>query len=74
MPFQSNANLNHGPRNSTPNILSSAPARKELTMDQALYLVILVVLFVGIVAWVFARKRKARFERDAKIPFQDKDG
>jgi cytochrome c oxidase cbb3-type subunit IV len=43
-------------------------------MDQAIYLVILIVVFVGIVAWVFARKRKARFERDAKIPFQDKDG
>jgi cbb3-type cytochrome oxidase subunit 3 len=43
-------------------------------MDQAIYLVILVVVFVGIVAWVFARKRKARFERDAGIPFQDKDG
>ena len=42
-------------------------------MDQSLYLVILIVLFVGIVAWVFARKRKARFERDAKIPLQDKD-
>ena len=43
-------------------------------MDQAIYLVILVVFFVGIVAWVFARKRKGRFERDAEIPFQDKDG
>ena len=43
-------------------------------MDQAIYLVILVVVFVGIVAWVFARKRKARFERDAEIPFQDRDG
>ena len=43
-------------------------------MDQAIYLVILIVLFVGIVAWVFARKRKGRFDRDAQIPFQDKDG
>jgi cytochrome c oxidase cbb3-type subunit 4 len=43
-------------------------------MDQTIYLVVLVVLFVGIVAWAFGRKRKARFERDAKIPFQDKDG
>ena len=42
-------------------------------MDQAIYLVILVVLFVGIVAWVFGRKRKSRFERDAQIPFEDKD-
>jgi len=43
-------------------------------MGQAIYLVVLVVLFVAIAVWVFARKRKARFERDAKIPFQDKDG
>jgi cytochrome c oxidase cbb3-type subunit 4 len=43
-------------------------------MDQIIYLGILVVLFIGIVAWVFGKKRKARFERDAKIPFQDKDG
>ena len=46
-------------------------------MDQAdltIYLVALVVLFVGIIAWVFGRKRKAQFEQDAEIPFQDKDG
>ena len=46
-------------------------------MDQAdltIYLIALVVLFVGIVVWAFGRKRKARFEQDAKIPFQDKDG
>ena len=44
------------------------------SMDLTIYLVILVVLFVGIVVWAFGRKRKARFEQDAKIPFQDKDG
>lgn len=46
-------------------------------MDQAdltIYLIALVVVFAGIVAWVFSRKRKARFEQDAKIPFQDRDG
>jgi cytochrome c oxidase cbb3-type subunit 4 len=43
-------------------------------MDQSIYLVILVVLFVGIVAWVFGRKRKARFDQDAKIPFEDNNG
>jgi len=25
------------------------------------------------VIWAFDRKRKARFEKDAKIPFEDKD-
>lgn len=43
-------------------------------MEQAIYLIILIVLFIGIIVWAFGRKRKARFERDAKIPFQDKDG
>ena len=43
-------------------------------MDRIIYIVILVVLFIGIVAWVFGKKRKARFERDAEIPFQDKNG
>jgi cytochrome c oxidase cbb3-type subunit IV len=46
-------------------------------MDQAdltIYLIALVVLFVGIVVWAFGRRRKARFEQDAKLPFQDKDG
>ena len=74
MPFQSDNNFNYGPRNGTWHSLDVRPAEKGLTMDQALYLVILVVVFVGIVAWVFPSKRKARFERDAKIPLQDKDG
>lgn len=42
-------------------------------MDQRIYLIILVIAFIGIVVWAFGRKRKARFERDAEIPFQDKD-
>jgi cytochrome c oxidase cbb3-type subunit 4 len=42
--------------------------------DLTIYLVLLVVAFAGIVAWAFGRKRKTRFEQDAKIPFQDKDG
>ena len=42
-------------------------------MDQTIYLVVLVVLFVGIVVWAFGRRRKSRFERDAKIPFEDED-
>ncbi len=43
-------------------------------MELTIYHVVLIVAFVAIVAWVFARKRRTRFERDAKIPFQDKDG
>jgi hypothetical protein len=28
--------------------------------------------FVSIVIWMFVRKRKVRFEKDAKIPFDDR--
>jgi cytochrome c oxidase cbb3-type subunit 4 len=39
-------------------------------MDALIYYLLLIVAFVGIVVWAFGRKRKARFERDAKIPFE----
>jgi cytochrome c oxidase cbb3-type subunit IV len=41
-------------------------------MNLTIYHWILIALFVGIVVWVFARKRKARFEKDAKIPFDER--
>ena len=40
-------------------------------MAETIYLLILVIAFIGIVSWVFGRKRKARFEKDARIPFDD---
>ena len=43
-------------------------------MDAAIYLLILVMAFIGIVIWAFGRKRKARFEADARIPFDDDKG
>jgi len=39
-----------------------------------IYLLILIAAFAGLVIWVFGRKRKARFEKDAKIPFDDEKG
>jgi len=47
---------------------------RRVTMDATIYLLILVVAFIGIVIWVFGRKRKARFEADARIPFHDDKG
>lgn len=41
-----------------------------LAMDALIYTLLLIVAFVGIVVWAFGRKRKARFERDARIPFE----
>jgi len=45
---------------------------RGMIMDQLIYGIVLLVVFGAIVAWVFAHKRKARFEQDAKIPFDDK--
>lgn len=43
-------------------------------MDITLYHWILLAVFIGIVVWAFGRKRKARFEEDARIPFDDRKG
>ena len=43
-------------------------------MAATIYLLILVAAFIGIVIWVFGRKRRARFEKDARIPFDDGKG
>lgn len=37
-----------------------------------IYAVVLIVLFIGVLFWAFGKKRKQRFEKDAEIPFQDK--
>jgi cytochrome c oxidase cbb3-type subunit 4 len=42
-----------------------------MTMDLSIYHWLLIAAFVGIVIWAFGRKRKARFEQDARIPFDD---
>jgi cbb3-type cytochrome oxidase subunit 3 len=41
------------------------------TISTVIYLVVLIALFGGIVVWAFGRKRKKRFEDDAKIPFRE---
>jgi len=41
-------------------------------MDLTIYHWILIAAFVAIVIWAFGRKRKARFEKDAKIPFDNR--
>ncbi|MFO1162389.1 MAG: CcoQ/FixQ family Cbb3-type cytochrome c oxidase assembly chaperone [Reyranellaceae bacterium] len=41
-------------------------------MDYGIHLVILGIAFIGIVIWTFGRRRKARFDKDAAIPFDDR--
>ena len=40
-------------------------------MEAMIYLLMLIAAFVGIAVWVFGRKRKARFAKDAQIPLED---
>ena len=40
-------------------------------MDLTIYHWLLIAAFFGVVIWAFGRKRKARFEKDARIPFDD---
>ncbi len=40
-------------------------------MELTVYHFLLMAVFIGIVIWVFGKKRKSRFEKDARIPFED---
>ena len=40
-------------------------------MEVTTYGWILLAAFVGVVMWAFSRRRKARFEKDGRIPFED---
>lgn len=37
------------------------------------YLLALIAAFIGVVYWAFSARRKKRFERDGKIPFEKLD-
>ena len=43
-------------------------------MDLSIYHWLIIVAFIGIVIWAFGRRRKARFDKDARIPFDDEKG
>jgi len=40
-------------------------------MKLTIYHWLIVVAFIGVAIWVFRRKRKPRFEKDSRIPFED---
>ena len=40
-------------------------------MVMTMFLLLLIATFTGIVLWVYGRGRKARFEKDARIPLDD---
>ena len=41
------------------------------TVNDFVYLIVLIALSGGVVVWAFGRKRKKRFEDDANIPFRE---
>lgn len=41
------------------------------TTEYTIYLLALVALFALVLIWAFGRKRKKRFEEDARIPFEE---
>jgi cbb3-type cytochrome oxidase subunit 3 len=43
-------------------------------MEMTVYHWILIAAFVGIVIWAFGRKRRSRFEKDGRIPFDEGNG
>ena len=40
-------------------------------MATAIFLLLLIAALTGILVWAFGRSRKARFEKDARIPLDD---
>lgn len=40
-------------------------------MELSIYHVLIIVAFIGVVIWAFGSKRKARFEKDARIPLDE---
>jgi cbb3-type cytochrome oxidase subunit 3 len=43
----------------------------EASMGMTILLLLLIAAFTAIVIWAFGRKRKARFAKDSRIPFDE---
>jgi len=41
-------------------------------MGMSILLLLVISAFTAIIIWVFGRNRKARFVKDARIPFDEK--
>ncbi|MFW5680785.1 MAG: cbb3-type cytochrome oxidase subunit 3 [Pseudomonadota bacterium] len=49
-------------------------SQSVLNILYQMWLVGMVVIFVGIVWWVFRPKNRKKWEERGRIPFDDKDG
>ena len=45
----------------------------SFTFLQSIWTIVVMVTFLGIVAWAFSSKRKAAFDEAARLPFADGD-
>jgi cytochrome c oxidase cbb3-type subunit 4 len=43
----------------------------SITLIQSLWTILVMVTFLGIVAWAFSSKRKSAFDEAARLPFED---
>jgi len=43
----------------------------SITLIQSLWTILVMVTFLGIVAWAFSSKRKSAFDEAARLPFDD---
>ncbi len=41
------------------------------TLLQSLWSIVILITFLGIVAWAFSAKRKTAFDEAARLPFED---
>jgi cytochrome c oxidase cbb3-type subunit 4 len=43
----------------------------SFTFLQSIWTIVVMVTFLGIVAWAYSSKRKAAFDEAARLPFED---
>ena len=43
----------------------------SLTLIQSIWTIVVMVTFLGIVAWAYSSKRKSSFDEAARLPFDD---
>jgi len=41
------------------------------TLFQSIWTIVVMITFLGIVAWAFSSKRKSAFDEAARLPFED---
>jgi cytochrome c oxidase cbb3-type subunit 4 len=45
----------------------------SLSLFHAFWTIVLMIIFLGIVAWAWSRRRQKSFEKAARLPLEDDD-